>query len=88
MPKAGKDSKADYKKYRDYYLDREASAEGVEKRVDRARARSLAIKSGMLNGKNDPREVDHKRSLDKGGKGTASNIQVLSRTANRRKYNH
>jgi hypothetical protein len=48
----------DYKKNRAWYLAREASPEGVRKRVERAKARNAAIKSGALNGKHDPREVD------------------------------
>lgn len=76
----------DYKKYRAWYLAREASPEGVRKRTQRAQARAALIKSGALHGKSDPREADHKVSLDKGGSSKRSNLQVLSRTANRKKY--
>lgn len=78
----------DYQKYRAYYLARESSPEGKKKRVERDQARTQAIKDGRLKGKNDPSEVDHKRSLAKGGSNAKSNTQILSRTANRRKYDH
>ncbi len=77
---------SDYEKYRSWYLAREASPEGVRKRRLRAQARREAIRDGRLNGKDDPREVDHVRSLDKGGTSARSNTQIISRTANRRKY--
>lgn len=77
----------DYEKNRAYYLAREASPEGKRKRTVRDQARTAAIKSGALKGASDPREVDHKRSLSKGGGNTAGNTRVVSRTANRQKYN-
>ncbi|MGI6013710.1 MAG: HNH endonuclease signature motif containing protein [Oscillospiraceae bacterium] len=33
----------------------------------------------------DPREVDHKRPLSKGGSNKKKNLRVVSRTTNRRK---
>lgn len=78
----------DYKKYKAYYLAREASPEGVRKRVLRDQARTAAIESGALKGKGDPREVDHRKSLSKGGGNGGGNTRVVSRTANRRKFNH
>lgn len=76
----------DYEKNRAYYLARESSQEGKDKRVKRAQARTAAIKSGKLSGKSDPREVDHKTPLSKGGGNHASNLRVTSTTANRKKY--
>ena len=81
-----KDAKADYQKYKSWYLAREASAEGVRKRVLRDQARTAAIKSGALTGKSDKREVDHKTPLSKGGGNGKGNTRVTSRTANRKKY--
>jgi hypothetical protein len=78
----------DYEKNKAYYLAREASPEGVRKRVVRAQARTAAIKSGALTGKSDAREIDHKRSLSKGGGNGPGNTRVTSTTANRRKYDH
>lgn len=76
----------DYAKNRAWYLARESSAEGKKKRVKRDQARTAAIKAGKLKGASDPREVDHKRPLSKGGGNGAANIRVTSRTANRRKH--
>lgn len=78
----------DYEKNRAYYLAREASPEGKRKRAVRGAARTAAVKSGALKGASDPREVDHKRPLSKGGGNGAGNTQVTSRTANRKKYDH
>jgi hypothetical protein len=79
---------ADYKANKAYYLARESSAEGKAKRTKRDQARTAAIKSGKLTGKSDPREVDHKTPLSKGGGNANSNIGVTSTTANRKKFNH
>ena len=78
----------DYEKNKTYYLAREASKEGVEKRVKRARARTEAIKDGRLKGKSDPREVDHKTALSKGGGNHKANTRITTTTANRKKYDH
>ena len=78
----------DYQKNRKYYLAREASPEGVKKRVERAKARREAVKDGKLKGPHDPREVDHIKPLAKGGSPGKANIEVLSRRANRQKYDH
>lgn len=79
----------DYQKNRAWYLKREASKAGVEKRVERAKARREMVAAGKLSGPHDPREVDHVKSLAKGGSGTAkSNLQVISRRANRVKFDH
>jgi hypothetical protein len=89
MPKAGAASRADYQRNRAYYIGRETSAAGKKKRVERDQARTEMIKAGKLSGPSDPRTVDHKKSLAKGGSGTArSNLQIVSATANRRKYDH
>lgn len=79
----------DYQRYKAYYLKRESSPEGKKKRVERDQARTEMIKAGKLNGAHDPRTVDHKKPLAKGGSGTAkSNLRVVSATANRKKYTH
>ena len=89
MPKAGAASRADYQKNRAYYIARETSAAGKKKRVERDQARNEEIKSGALKGPRDPRTVDHKKPMARGGSGTArSNLQILSATANRKKYDH
>jgi 5-methylcytosine-specific restriction endonuclease McrA len=37
--------------------------------------------------KGDPREVDHRKPLSKGGTNGKSNLRVTSKSANRRKSN-
>lgn len=86
MPKAGKDSRQDYLRYRKWYIARETSEKGKDLRAERHQARTKAAKAGIINGMDDPREVDHKRALSKGGSNRTSNLQALPRTANRKKY--
>lgn len=89
MPKKGAASRADYRANRAWYLARESAPAGIKKRVERDQARTEMIKAGKLTGARDPRTVDHKKSLAKGGSGTAmKNLGVLSATANRRKFDH
>jgi 5-methylcytosine-specific restriction endonuclease McrA len=88
MPKAGAASRADYQRNKAYYLAREESAAGKAKRVERDQDRTKMIKAGKLKGPHDPRTVDHKKALAKGGGSSRSNLQILSATANRRKYDH
>lgn len=85
MPKAGEESRRDYLKYREYYLRRESSPEGIRKRVKRDQARDAAIKAGLIE-PGSHLEVDHKKPLSKGGTNAPSNLQVVTRTANRRKH--
>lgn len=86
MPKAGKDSQKDYLRYKRYYIGRETSEAGKDKRVARDQARTKAIKAGIISGPDDPREVDHKRPMSKGGSNRLSNLQALTRRANRSKF--
>lgn len=76
---AAKGKKRDYKKeYRDYPskpAQRKARAERNKAR------RIMGLKVG------DPREVDHKVPLSKGGSNSKRNLRVVSRTTNRRKGN-
>lgn len=80
MPKAktkAKPKKRDYKKeYKQYH----AKPEQKKNRAARNSARkTMGLKVG------DKREVDHKKPLAKGGTNAKSNLQVMSRTANRKK---
>jgi len=71
--------KRNYKKeYRQYH----GKPEQVKNRSKRNQARR---KAGLKKG--DPREADHKRPLSRGGGNSRKNIRVVSRTANRKKYN-
>lgn len=60
--------------------------EQIKKRSLRNKARRMIEKEvgkAALKGK----EVDHKKPLSKGGSNARSNLQVISRTANRKKGN-
>lgn len=67
----------DYKKeYREYH----GKPSQIKNRSKRNQARAeLGLKKG------DPREVDHKRPLSRGGSNARSNLRAVSRRANRRK---
>jgi 5-methylcytosine-specific restriction endonuclease McrA len=84
----GVSEKKDYARNRAWYLAREASPAGLKKRAERAKGRAMEVKAGKLTGPHDPREVDHVKSLAKGGSGKKANLQVISEKANRRKYDH
>ena len=74
MPK-----KRNYKKeYRDYH----GKPEQIKNRSKRNQARR---KMGLKKG--DPREVDHKKPLSKGGSNSKSNLRIVSRKTNRKKSN-
>jgi 5-methylcytosine-specific restriction endonuclease McrA len=49
----------------------------------RSKRNQARRKAGLKKG--DPREVDHKRPLSKGGSNGRKNLRVVSRTTNRRK---
>lgn len=69
----------DYKKeYREYH----SKPEQKKNRAARNKARRIM---GLKKG--DPREVDHVKPLDKGGGTGRSNLRIVSRTENRRKWN-
>lgn len=69
--------KRDYKKeYREYH----SKPEQKKNRAKRNKARrEMGLKVG------DPREVDHKKPLSKGGGNGKKNLRVVSRTTNRKK---
>lgn len=70
-------SKRDYKKeYRDYH----SKPEQKKNRAARNKARKIM---GLKKG--DPREVDHKKPLSKGGSNSKRNLRVVSRKTNRKK---
>lgn len=69
--------KRDYKKeYRDYH----SKPEYVKRRILRKTARK---KMGLEKG--DPREVDHKVPMSRGGSNSKRNLRVVSRKTNRKK---
>lgn len=72
--------------YRKEYDEYHGTPEQIRHRSMRNKARAEMADEGRVR-KGDGKEVDHKRSLDKGGSNARSNLQVLSRRANRKKYN-
>jgi 5-methylcytosine-specific restriction endonuclease McrA len=66
------------KEYREYH----AKPSQVKARAERNAARR---KMGLKKG--DPREVDHKTPLSKGGSNSKRNLRVVSRKTNRSKGN-
>lgn len=69
----------DYKKEYANYHSRPEQKKNRAKR--NAARRTMGLKVG------DPREVDHKKPLSKGGSNKKSNLRVVSRTTNRKKGN-
>ena len=75
MPKKKRNYKQEYASYH-------SKPEQRKRRSQRNQARK---KMGLKVG--DPREVDHRRPLSKGGGNGRSNLRVTTRKANRRRYN-
>lgn len=72
------------RQYTKYDLEYQKSPEQVANRVARNKARRQLMAEGKVS-KGDGKEVDHKKPLSKGGSNSRSNLQVLSRSANRAK---
>lgn len=71
------DKKRDYKKeYREYH----SKPQQKKNRAARNKARRIM---GLKVG--DPREVDHKTPLSRGGGNSKANLRVVSRSTNRKK---
>lgn len=66
---------------RDYVAEREA--EKPARKTARNNRNKARRKMGLKNG--DPREVDHKKELSKGGSNSKSNLKVTTRKANANK---
>jgi hypothetical protein len=77
MARDSRGRKRDYKK--EYKRDH-SSKEDISNRSCRNKSRR---KNGLKKG--DPREVDHKKPLKKGGSCRANNTRVVSRRTNRKK---
>jgi 5-methylcytosine-specific restriction endonuclease McrA len=80
-------SHANYERNKAWYLAREASPEGVKKRVLRDRARTKEIKAGKIT-PHSKLTVDHIKPLKKGGGDAMSNLRVVTGKANREKFDH
>ena len=76
--------------YRREYRQYHGKPEQIKNRTKRNGARAKINASRKAKGLSPLRttqEVDHKRSLSKGGGNGRSNLRVTSRRKNRRKYN-
>lgn len=69
--------------YEEEYRRYHGKPEQIHKRSLRNQARR---KMGLKKG--DPREVDHVKPLSRGGGNELSNLKIMSRQANRHKYNN
>ena len=75
MPKKPRNYKEEYGTYH-----------GKPAQIKNRAARNKARKQmGLKNG--DGKEVDHKKALSKGGANSKKNLRVVSKKANRKKYN-
>lgn len=70
--------------YAQEYAKFQASPEQIHQRSERNQARA-AVEKKIGHKLPKTQEIDHKKPLAKGGSNNASNLQILSRTANRRK---
>ncbi len=74
-----KDKDRDYRKEYDTYHGKPEQVKNRQKRNQARRKKKLK--------KGDPREVDHIKTLSKGGSNKDSNLRVVSQKTNRKKYN-
>ena len=66
--------------YKKEYRDLHGTPKQIKLRGKRNKARAVL---GLLAG--DPREVDHKNPLSKGGSNKRNNLRAVSRSTNRKK---
>jgi 5-methylcytosine-specific restriction endonuclease McrA len=71
-----------HRNYKREYAKFQSSPKAIKARSERNQARQ---KMGLKVG--DPREVDHKVPLSKGGSNTKANLRVVARSTNRKKGN-
>lgn len=74
------------KRVRNYKREYEQYHAKPEQKKNRALRNNARRNSPLSVG--DPREVDHKVPLSKGGSNKKNNLRIVSRSANRRKFNH
>lgn len=69
---------------RDYKKEYNTYHSKPEQKKRRALRNAARREMGLKKG--DPREVDHKKPLSKGGSNSKSNLKIISRAANRKKW--
>ena len=72
-------------KKRDYKAEYKAFQSSPKQRKARSERNKARRKTGLKVG--DPREVDHKKPISKGGTNSKKNLRVVSRHTNRTKSN-
>lgn len=68
---------------RDYRKEYDEYHSKPEQKKNRAKRNGARRKLGLKKG--DPREVDHKKPLSKGGGNGKGNLRAVSKTSNRKK---
>ena len=82
QPKEGTMPRKKPRNYKKEYKEYHGTKEQKENRNKRNKARrKLKLKKG------DPREVDHKKPLSKGGSNGRKNLRAVSKKVNRKKSN-
>ena len=71
---------------RDYEREYQMYHSKPEQRHKRSLRNQARRRLGLRVG--DPREADHIKPLDKGGSNARTNLRAVSRTINRKKFNH
>tara|TARA_R100000231_G_scaffold128003_4_gene98980 strand:- start:608 stop:844 length:237 start_codon:yes stop_codon:yes gene_type:complete len=71
------------KRKRNYRREYDTYHRKRKQKKNRAKRNTARRRSGLKVG--DPREVDHKKPLSKGGSNRKRNLRVVSRRTNRRK---
>lgn len=69
---------------RDYKKEYNTYHAKPEQKKRRALRNSARREMGLKKG--DPREVDHKKPLSKGGSNSKANLKIVSRAVNRKKW--
>jgi|TARA_Y100000401_G_scaffold105365_1_gene97959 5-methylcytosine-specific restriction endonuclease McrA len=72
-----------HKRKRNYRREYDTYHSKRKQKKNRAKRNTARRRSGLKVG--DPREVDHKKPLSKGGSNGKRNLRVVSRRTNRRK---
>ena len=72
-----------HKRKRNYRREYDTYHSKRKQKKNRAKRNTARRRSGLKVG--DPREVDHKRPLSRGGGNGRRNLRVVSRRTNRRK---
>lgn len=73
--------------YKQEYDNYHSTSKAKKDRAARNKARRTALKEGRVK-KGDGKDIDHKKPLRSGGSNSKGNLQVTTKSANRRKNGH